>query len=228
MPSGHQLELVLDLLLEVAVGAAARHGADRAHAAIGFVGAPLIQIGLAWALVRAGQQRADHGAVGAGRDRLDDVAGILDAAVGDHRHVALTGLVRRIHDGRQLRHADAGHDARGADRARSDADLDGIGASIDQRLGALGRRHVAGHHLHPVRQPLDARHRLQHALGMAVRRVHHDQVAAGRDQPLGPLEAVLADAGRRSHPQPPCSSLQASGNFCAFSMSFTVMRPMQR
>src|ERR1700733_6845139 len=37
----HQFERVLDILLEVAVGRAARHRADRAHAAIGLVGAAL-------------------------------------------------------------------------------------------------------------------------------------------------------------------------------------------
>src|SRR5262249_45181848 len=46
-PFRHQLERVLDVLLEVAVGRAARHGADRAHAAIGLVGAALIEEHLA-------------------------------------------------------------------------------------------------------------------------------------------------------------------------------------
>src|SRR3546814_6423451 len=35
---GNQLHLVLDILLEIAVGAAARHRADAAHAAIAFIG----------------------------------------------------------------------------------------------------------------------------------------------------------------------------------------------
>ena len=64
---------------------------------------------------------------------------------------------RAIHDGRELRHADAGHHARGADRARPDADLDGVRAGIDQGLGASARRHIAGHDLHRVRKLLDAR-----------------------------------------------------------------------
>ena len=83
----HELERVLDLLLEIAVGGAARHGADRAHAAIGFVGAALIEEDLARRLVGAGEQRADHGAIAAGGERLGEVAGIFDAAVGDHRRL---------------------------------------------------------------------------------------------------------------------------------------------
>ena len=67
---------------------------------------------------------------------------------------AMTGMpvalrrLDRIHDRGELRHADAGDDARGADRARADADLDRVGAGIDQRLGALGGGDVAGDDLH--------------------------------------------------------------------------------
>ena len=57
---------------------------------------------------------------------------------------ASRGRLDRVHDGGELRHADAGDDARGADRARPDADLDRVGAGIDQRLGAFARRDVAG------------------------------------------------------------------------------------
>ena len=93
---GHELERVLDVLLEIAVGRATRHGADRAHAAIGLIGAALIEIDLAGAFVGAGEQRADHHAVGTGGKRLGEIAGIFDAAVGDHRHVALLGDLDRL------------------------------------------------------------------------------------------------------------------------------------
>ena len=66
----------------------------------------------------------------------------------------LGGGLDRLHDGGELRHADARDDARRADRARADADLDGVGAGVDQRLGALARRHVAGDHLDGVRELL--------------------------------------------------------------------------
>src|ERR1019366_5539257 len=44
----------------IAIRVAARHGAQRAHAAIGLKGAALIENRLAGALVGAGQQTADH------------------------------------------------------------------------------------------------------------------------------------------------------------------------
>ena len=71
---GHQLQRVLDVLLEVAIRRTARHGADRTHAAIGLVGAALPQKHFTGGLVGTGQQRADHRDVRAGRERLRQIA----------------------------------------------------------------------------------------------------------------------------------------------------------
>ena len=210
-PLRHQLERVLDVLLEVAVGGAARHRAHRAHAAIGLVGAALPQKHFARRLVGAGQQRADHGDVGAGGERLGKIAGIFDAAIGDHGHVGFLRGFDRIHDRGQLRHADAGDNPRGADRTGTDADLDRIGAGIDQRLRAFLGRDIAGDHLHGVGKPLDAVDGFQHPRGMAVRGVDHDQIDAGVDQPLGALVTALADGGRGRDPQPALRVLAGQG-----------------
>ena len=118
---GHQLvgvRVAGGRFLEVAVGAALLHGADRAHAAVALVAAALVQHDLARRLFGAGEHAAHHHGAGAGRDGLGDVARVADAAVGDQRHAA--ALQRRGHvvDRHDLRHAHAGHDARGADRAR--------------------------------------------------------------------------------------------------------------
>ena len=61
---------------------------------------------------------------------------------------AFLGRRDRIHDGGQLRHADAGDDPGGADRAGTDADLDRVGAGVDQRLRAVVGGDVAGDDLH--------------------------------------------------------------------------------
>ena len=67
--------------------------------------------------------------VGARRDRLGDVARVLDAAVGNHRHAAALAMPRALRDGGDLRHAHAGDDAGGADLSGADADLDRIDAT---------------------------------------------------------------------------------------------------
>jgi hypothetical protein len=88
-------------------------------------------------------------------------------------------------------------------------------ASISACAPSFGRD-VAGDHLHGVGEPLDAVDRFQHARGMAVRGVDHDQIDAGIDQQLGALKAALADRGRGRDAKPPCASLQAKGCATAF------------
>src|SRR6476620_9464089 len=83
-PLRHQLVAAagveIELVLEVAVAAAAAHRADRAHPAILLEAAALVDDHLARALVGAGEEVADHGAAGADGDGFRDVAGEPDAA----------------------------------------------------------------------------------------------------------------------------------------------------
>ena len=66
---------------------------------------------------------------------------------------AISGTPRALQRGgdvvdrRDLRHADAGDDARGADRAGTDADLHGVGAGLDQRQRGLAGGDVAADHV---------------------------------------------------------------------------------
>src|SRR5690606_31028738 len=101
-------------------------GADGPHAAIGLEGAALVQIDLTRAFIRAGQERADHDGRRPGGDRLGEIAGELDAAIGDDRNILVARSVDGGHDGGKLRHTDAGDDACRADRAGTDTDLDRI------------------------------------------------------------------------------------------------------
>ena len=189
---GHQLHLVLDVGLEIAVGAAARHRADAAHAAIALIGAALIQEGFARRFGRARQQRADHDAAGARSQRLGDVTRRAQTAVGDHRHAMLVRFIGRIHDGGQLRHAHAGDDAGGADGAGADADLHAVRAGVDQRLGRFGGGDIAGHDLDMVGQLLDRFHRDRDLLAVAMGGVDDDQVAFRVDQRLAALQPLVA------------------------------------
>ena len=95
-----------------------------------------------------------------------------------------------VRDGADLRHADAGDDARRADRARADADLDGVRAGVDERQRGLGRHDVAGDDLLRRPRALMRAHRLDHAARMAVRRVDDDHVDAALAQRRRALERV--------------------------------------
>ena len=128
----------------------------------------------------------------------------------------------------QLRHADAGDDPRGADRARADADLDRVGAGVGQRLGRLGGGDVAGDDLDAVRQRLHPLDRRADVAVVAVGGVDDDAVARRRRSALRerskPLSPTVVAAATRSRP---CASLVASGEATAFSMSLTVISPTQ-
>ena len=92
----------------------------------------------------------------------------MDATVGDARHASgAAGLGGLVHGG-ELRDADTGDHAGGADGAGADAHLDTVGARLDQGAGAGGGGHVTGDQLHIGIESLDALDSLQHVLGMAV------------------------------------------------------------
>ena len=166
---GHQLvrrpaTLEIELVLEVAVAAAFPHGTDRSHAAVFLVGPSLKQDQLARALVSAGEQVADHRAARPDGQRLDDVARVADATVGDDRNVAGGGGAGAVHDRADHRHADAGDHAGRADRAGTDADLDGVHAGVDESERRFGGGNVAGDQLGMRKLPSDTRDHLDHTL----------------------------------------------------------------
>ena len=69
-----------------------RHGAsERAHAAVDLELTALEHLGLARGFLTPGQHGAEHHDAAARGKRLDDIAGVLDAAVGDDRDAVLVG-----------------------------------------------------------------------------------------------------------------------------------------
>ena len=111
---------------------------------------------------------------------------------------------RRLVDRGDLRDADAGDHAGGADRARPDADLDGVGAGVDERLGALAGGDVAADHLHvPGRGVgLEPPDHVEQQADVAVGGVGDEHVDAGLDQRGGPLPGVAEVADRGADEQP--------------------------
>src|SRR5688572_1146250 len=193
-PLGDQLGVAGHLALEVPVAAAGAHRADRSHAPVHLVAAPLVQDDLARRLVGAREQAADHHRLRAGGDRLGDVARIFDATVGDQHRVRRRQRLGAVVDGGDLGDADAGDDARRADRARTDAHLDRVRARLGQRQGRFAGGDVAGDDLRLGKVPPYVRHGLHDVARVAVRGVDADDVAAGLDQPVDTFVAIGTDA----------------------------------
>ena len=101
-------------LLKIAVGTALLHGAQTAHAAIGLVAAPLIQDYLARRFFGAGKHAAHHHGAGTGGKCFGNIAAETNAAVGNQRNAAAPECGRDTVNRHDLRHADTGHDAGGA------------------------------------------------------------------------------------------------------------------
>ncbi len=204
---GHQLVVGQHVVLEVpvlAVGTrlgARLHGRERSHAAVALVLLAVDEDELARTLFDAGEQAAEHDGVGTDRDRLRDVAGVLEATVADDGNTGRPARLRGLVDRGHLRDADTGDDPRRADRTGPDPDLDAVGTRVDQRLRAFSGRDVAADDVDGdvALQPAD---HLENARRVPVRGVDDQDVDAGFDQRARPLVRVFADAHSGRHQQP--------------------------
>src|SRR4051812_5427647 len=207
----HQLVDVHVGVLEVAVGRALLHRAERAHAAIRLVRAPLVELDVARRLVGTGEERAQHDRVRAGGDGLCHVARVAHAAVGDEGYAGLLERRGDVLDCGDLRHAHAGDDARGADRAGTDADLYPVRTVVDERLRTIAGADVAADDLHVGIARLDPFHPVEHALRVTMRGVDHHHVDARLGERGDALVGAFADADRRADAQLPLCVLARVG-----------------
>ncbi len=189
-------------VLRVAVRRSLRHRAHGAHAAVALERTPLIQNRLARAFFGSGQQAPDHHRIGSGRDGLADIARELDAAIGDKRHSRTTRSARALGDRSDLRHTRTADHAGGADGSRTDADLDPIGAQIDQIASAFKGGHVTGNQVHVRQFVLNDTNSLHDAVAMAVGGVHYNDVHFLGYQLLGAFQIIAHRTHRRADAQP--------------------------
>ena len=143
-------------------------------------------------VVPAGEHAAEHDEIGARPVGLGDVAGDRAAAVGADLAFEPVRRVGAFDDRRELRVADAGHASRGANRARTDADLDDVRAGEDQRLRHIAGDNVSGHD-HGVRVVVaHALDRLEEFFRIAIGDVEADEPDRRRLRDRG----ELLDVGR--------------------------------
>ena len=228
IPSGTSL-LLRTSLLTVAVAHPFAHRAKRSHPAIELVGAALVENRFARALFGTREERTDHHSRGARGERLDDIAGEPDSAIGDQRNVARLGDRDAIHDRGNLRHADARDHPCRANRVRGPYRP---GARRRPRRSApwrprrwrrcrRPRRYRAG------RAWSRAARRSRFASGRAryrcrAHRRRRVRRAAARSSRSGPTPIAAPTRSR------PIVSLLECGWRVALSISLTVMRPRRR
>ena len=162
--------------------------------------------------------------------RLGDVAGVLQTAVGDHRDAGRPRREVRLVDRAHLRDSDPGDDPGGADGARPDADLDRVGAGVDQGLRTGAGGDVAADDLDAAVAPevgLDPRDHVEHRALVAVRGVDDDHVDPGVDQQAGALVRVLAHAQGGTDDQPAAVVLGGQGVLVALDEVLDRDEPAQ-
>jgi hypothetical protein len=147
--------------------------------------------------LQPGEQAADHYRMGAGGDGFGHVSRVANPSVGNDRHIRLLGGPGGIINCGNLRDADAGNHPRGANRAGTDAHLDGIRPGGDQVRAALGRGDVARHDV-DVPTLLDVSDRLDDVGRMAVGTIDHQHIDVFGDHALDAF--VLVNADSRPHP----------------------------
>src|SRR4029077_3719085 len=191
------------VFLGVAVGGALLHGGGGAHAAVGLEGAALIENRFARGLFRAGEKAADHHAGSAGGDGFSDVAGKLDAAVGDDGDAGAFRGARGVHDGGDLRDAGAGDHPRGTDGAGPHADLQAVDAESNEILCAFVGGDVTGDELDIGQAVANGFNRIHHARGVAVRGVDGDDVGFILGHFDGAFQEIAGGADGRADEQAP-------------------------
>src|SRR5262249_14584867 len=148
------------------------------------------------------KKRSRHDEVSAGGDRLGDVTGELDAAVGDQWDLRSARRPCALTDGVNLRHTRPGHDPGGAYRTGADAYFHGVCAAADEIAGSLLGRDVPRDAFGGGELALAEPQRVEHPLAVAVRRIENQDVDLGADQFTRAIEQILGDADGSTHAQP--------------------------
>ena len=213
---GHVFVGAVLFVLEIAVGRALAHRAQRAHAAVGFVGAALIELDFARCFVGACKHAAQHHGGGACGQGFGHVAGEADAAVGNQRHAGALERFGHVVNRRQLRHAHAGHDAGGANRARADAHFHRVCPGRHQIACRLCGGDVAADNLHLREVCLHPTHPIQNTLAVAVCGIHHNHVHPGSHQSGHAFVGFRTHAHRRAHAQAAVLVFVGMGEFGGF------------
>ena len=182
-------------------------------------------------LLDAGEQPADHHGVGAGDQGLGDVAGVLQAAVGDHRHAGRAGGQRRP----RRSAVTCGTPTPATTRVVQiePGPTPTLTASAPASISACAPARVAmlppttSTPPSPAEVGLHPGDHVEHGALVAVRGVDDDHVDPGVDQQAGPLVGVLAHAERGADDQPAVGVLGGVGVLVALDEVLDRDQPAQ-
>ena len=130
---------------------------------------------------------------------LKDANAVKGIMTVEDRHTSGTAsLSGLVHCG-ELRHANTGHHAGGADGAWADTDLDGVNTGVDHGLSALTGGYVTADDVNALERGigLQATNHVESQLGLTVGGVDHEHVHAGFHQSGSTVVGVAQEADAR-------------------------------
>ena len=99
-----------------------------------------------------------------------------------------------------LRHTGARYNSSRANRSRADAHFNGVDAGINQFTCSIGCCYIAGNKVDVRITLLDLAHSVNHARGVAVRRIDYQAIDARTNQTGGTLAEVSSSADGSRYP----------------------------
>mmetsp|Transcript_1984 Transcript_1984/g.4358 ORF Transcript_1984/g.4358 Transcript_1984/m.4358 type:complete len:438 (-) Transcript_1984:449-1762(-) len=195
------LDRRLIVIPHVTLLAPLRHGLDAPHPAVPLEPHPVLVEVIPRRVVRPGEHAPHHDAGGSQGQRLGDVSGGFDAAVGQYGHAVPPREFGDVVHGRRLGASHGAHLLRGADGSDAHAHPQAVRARLDQVEGLQRRHDVAGDHLQFGMTRLEMLHYFDLEGGVSLRRVHDDDVHSRLHQRLGPFPILRSRADGRAHQQ---------------------------
>ena len=180
------------------VGDRPRRGHPEGHFERAAVG---VQQQVTRGLVGAREPRADHHRGGTGREGERDVSWMPDTAIGPNMLAEIRGRLGALVDRRELRATDTGHHASRAPRARTDTDLDDVGARRDQGARALGGNDIPRDDRDRRCLPAHGRKSFDHPVLMTVSGVDDEAIHTDVEQGTRLASDIAIDPQRCRDPQ---------------------------
>ena len=161
----------------------------------------MIKLYLARRLFRSRKQATHHYDVRAGGYSLGQITREADAAIGDHANVCVFECFNDVGYGSHLRHAHAGNDARGADRAGADAYFHCVCAGCREVQSRLRGRDVATNNRQVRVFSLNRFDLIDNALRMAVGCIDNHHVYSCLDYCVDTVGGIWPRTNRSGNPQ---------------------------
>ena len=137
-----------------------------------------------------GKHAANHDRISTGDHGLGNVSREPDTAVGNDRHPGSFQSFGDVADCRNLRYAHTCHDTCGANRARTDTNLDRVSTRVNQVPCRRRSYNIATDHLDFREALFYPGNPFEYTPGMAMRGIHYDDIRFGLDQGMHPIVCV--------------------------------------